>query len=166
MTRGVRLGIGLAWVLVVAAGTRGVDLLMDFGRRQEKELAQKRDRLTRLEGWLEVEGKVVARWKETLGRFAPAEGKEVGWVILQGLQEAAQGQGLAITDLRPIQVKGQGKREAFFRVDAKLEGDLAQVDRLLQELPQALPGVRLENFQLVPLGGGKAQSVVRVEWTG
>ena len=166
MTRGVRLAIGLVWALAVVAGARGVDLLVDLGRRQEGELAQKRERLTRLQGWLEVEERVTAQRKEVLGRFALAEGKDVEWVVLQGLQEVAQGQGLSITDLRPSQVKGQGKRKDFFRVDVKLEGDLAQVDRLLQGLPEVLPGVRLENFQLVPLEGGKAQSVLRVEWAG
>ena len=102
----------------------------------------------------------------TLGRFAPAEPKDAGWLFLQGLQEAAQAEGLAITDLRPSQVKAQGKkRKALFRLDAKLEGDLAQIDRLLQGLPKSLPGVRLENLQLVPQEGGKVQGVMRMEWT-
>ena len=166
MTRAARMGIGLGWALLVVLGAHGADLLLQAGRRQGEELAQKKERLARLEGWLGVEERVAARRKEVLGRFAQADGKEIGWVMLQGLQEAAQAQGLAITDLRPSQVKGQGKRKPVFRVDAKLEGELAQVDQLLQQLPQILPGVRLENLQLIPREGGKMQSVMRMEWAG
>ena len=166
MTRAARMGIGLGWALLVVVGARGADLLLQASRRQGEELAQKRERLARLEGWLEAEDRVAARRKEVMGRLALSEGKEIGWAALQGLQEAAQAQGLSITDLRPSQVKGQGKKKLIFRVDVKLEGDLAQVDKLLQELPQALPGVRLENFQLVPQESDKAQTVMRLEWVG
>lgn len=165
MTRGLRAGVGLAWALLVVAGARGAESVIELSRRQQEELAQKRERMSRLLGWLEAEERVAARQKELLGRFLLAEGEEAGWVVLQGLQEQALAQGLSITELRPSQVKGQGKkRKPLFRVDAKLEGELAQVDRLLQELPQALPGIRLENLQLVPREGGKVQSVLRVEW--
>lgn len=166
MSRATRIGIGLGWALLVVLGARGADLLLQAGRRQGEELAQKREHLARLEGWLEAEERVTARRKEVLGRFALSDGKEIGWAVLQGLQEAAQAQGLSITDLRPSQVKGQGKKKPVFRVDAKLEGEMAQVDKLLQELPHLLPGVRLEDFQLVPREGGKVQSVMRMEWAG
>lgn len=164
MTRGLRAGVGLAWALLVVAGARGAETVIELSQRQQAELAQKRERMSRLLGWLEAEERVAARQKEVLGRFLLADGMEAGWVVLQGLQEQALAQGLSITELRPSQVKGQGKRKPLFRVDAKLEGELAQVDRLLQELPQALPGIRLENLQLVPREGGKVQSVLRVEW--
>ncbi len=174
MSRAARVGIALGWLVAVAAGARAADGLMEFERAQRQKLAQERNRFMRLQGWLEAQEEVAARRKETLGRFAQAEGKDAGWLLLQGLQEIAQAQGLSITDLRPSQPKGgQAARPAgrgrkaggpLYRVDARLEGGLEQVDRFLQELPQVLPGIRLENFQVVPQEGGRVQSVVRLEW--
>lgn len=164
MTQTARVGIALGWLAAVAAAVWAGQGLMEMGRAQQNELSQKQEHLTRLEGWLGAEDQVAARRKETLGKFAQMEGADAGWLLLQGLQETAQAQGLSITDLRPSQVKGQKKRKPVQRVDAKLEGSLEQVDRFLQELPKALPGIRVENFQLVPQDGGRVESAVRMEW--
>lgn len=166
MRRTAAAGIAIGWALLVVGGVRGVEALLDLQRGQEQELQRQRERLMRLRGWLEVEERLLARRREVRGRFAAVDGKEMSWVAVQGLQEIAAQQGLAITDLRPSQVRGRGKKgEPVFRLDAKLEGQLQGFDQLLQQLPQLLPGVRLEGLQLSPMDNGQVQSILRMEWT-
>lgn len=157
--------LAAGWALLVIGGVRGFDAWLTFGRAQQEELERQQGRLMRMLGWLEVEERVLARREEVMGRFASKKKGNLGWEVVHGLQAAAEAQGLVITDLRPSEGKGQGKRKAFLRLDAKVEGDLPQIDRLLEVLPEELPGARLENFQMAPQHTGKIQGILRVEWT-
>ncbi len=151
------LSWGLGVLLLVISAQSGFGLW----RSLQGELALAQERLGRFQGWLAVEPKVVGRRDEALGSLARARELDFSWVALQNLQEAAKTQGLGLTELRPAHVTRRGS-PPILRLDAKVEGGLAQVTGFLQQLPQALPGVHLDNLQLLPEEGGQIQGILRL----
>ena len=152
---------GVCFVLVILL-VRGVELGLGFWQRQTETLANARQRFARLEGWLEVQEKVVTRHREVLGPLATASGANLSWVTLQGLQQAAQAQGLSVRELRPSQLPAQGQRPPMLRLDLRVEGSLQQMVAFLQQIPDKVPGARLENLQFLPQEAGQAQGLVRL----
>jgi hypothetical protein len=143
--------------LLLALGGSGLILIgiflaqSGFGLwdRLQGELVLAQEQLGRFQGWLAAEPQVVSRREELLGPLARVGELDFSWVALQNLQEAAQAQGLIITELRPTQVRRRGS-PPLLRLDAKVEGRLTPLAGFLQQLPQILPGVELDNLQLHP----------------
>ena len=152
---GIWLG---AVIFLMRAGQEG----FGFWQRQTEELSSAKQRFARLQGWLEVQEKVAARHQEVLGPLAAASDANLSWVTLQGLQQAAQGQGLSVRELRPSQLPGQGRKPPILRLDLRIEGRLEQMGLFLQQIPDKIPGARLENLQFLPQEKGQAQGLVRL----
>ena len=150
------------WLLAVMALVPSVEAGFSFWRRQREELLVAQQRFARLLGWLQDQEKVTAYYQEALGPLVPVAGADMNWRILQGLQQAAQGQGLSVQELRPSQLPAQGREPPVLRFDLKLVGSLEKMGAFLQQLPAKMPGAHLENLQLLPAGGGQAQGLVRL----
>ncbi len=163
LTTGVLL---LAWGVAVFLTVRLAEEAVQFCRDRQERLSMEREKLRRFRGWLKSEEKVSARHQEVLGVFAQAEGKEWGWLGLQGFQEAAQKLNLTVTELRPSQIQGKRGQPVRFRLDSKVEGRVDQIGLLIPELGQRLPGVRLQQLQVAPLQKGQVQGLFRLEWGG
>lgn len=110
------------------------------------------EQLARMQGWLSVEEKVMARLQQDLGASAQGSGEDLAWTALQGIERMVVAQGLTVVELRPT----------ASHLDAQVEGRLEQVGRLLEQLPDAIPGVRLESFQLTPKEGERVQAILRI----
>ena len=144
------IGIVVGWGFFVIVGVHLVEWGLQLWQRQAQGLSQAQQQLSRLQGWISVEKEVEARRNDVLGPFAHVAGTDLSWVSLQGLQQMATAQGLVVTELRPSQSLAQGGQPRSLRLDAKLEGAVSQIGGLLQHLPEIMPGVRLDNVQLVP----------------
>ncbi len=156
------VGIAVVWLLTVILLVHMGEQGFGFWRRQNEELDNVRQRFARLRGWLEVQDKVTVRHQEALGPLAIASETNLSWVTMQGLQQAAQGQGLSVRELRPSQLPGQGHKPPMLRLDVKVEGRLEQMGAFLQQIPDKIPGVHLENLQFLPQEGGQAQGLIRL----
>lgn len=109
-----------------------------------------------------MEEEVAVQKNQVLGPFAQTQGGDLHWAALQAIEGAAQSQGLSVTELRPSQVPAQQGKPVMLRLDAKVEGGLDQVSGFLQHLPDALPGVRLDNLQLMPHRENQVQGLLRL----
>gem|GEM_PF-5762830 len=156
------LGIAAGWLLFVILGVRLVEVGFGFFEKQQEALAQTQEHLMRLKGWLLVEAQVTKRREEVLGPFARVPGGDWSWVTLQGLEQVAKEQSLTVTDLRPSELAGRGLTPTLLRLDAKLEGELAQISGMLRRLPEVMPGVKIESLQLMPQEGNRIQALVRL----
>lgn len=161
----VTAGIIVGWAMLVILGVRLGDAGCTLWRQQREELSQAQDRLARLEGWLNMEDQVTARWKELLGPFATSPESDRDWMTLQGLQQVAKAQGLSVTELRPSQVRGD-KQMPFLRLDVKVEGEREALGSFFQQLPDKIPGVHLEQLQLMPKEGSRVQCLFRLSLPG
>lgn len=158
----VTSGIVAGWGILVIAGVRGIDGAVNLWHSQNEELHQAQDQLMRLKGWLEVERTISKRLDEVLGPFARLSPSDYSWAAVSGLQHAAQEEGMTIRELRPSELPRQGRQPAVVRLDAKLEGELQKVANLLRRFPDLMPGVQLENVQLVPQEGSRIQVLLRL----
>ncbi|MBI3615872.1 MAG: hypothetical protein HY211_05075 [Candidatus Omnitrophica bacterium] len=152
----------LGWGVAVIAGVRLVERGLEFRRNQLETLSQAQEQLRRLQGWVAVESEVEARRNEMMGPFLKSGGTDFSWVALQGLQRAAKEEGISLTELRPAWNPGQEHRPAVLRIDAKMEGLIGPVTGLLRRLPEEMPAVQLENFQLMSQGGDRVQALLRI----
>lgn len=154
--------IAVVWLLTVMGlvwlGQGGVGLW----NRQTEELMAVRERLSRVHGWLAVEQEVAAREAEAMGPLARVGRSELMWASLEGLQALAGAQGLFLNDLRPSETAGGGRRPGTIRLDARLEGPLAGIGKFLQQIPDKMPGVRLESLQFLPQEKGQVQALLRL----
>lgn len=151
-----------AWALFVIAAVTLGDLGWGLWRRQNEGLRNAQERLSRLKGWLTVEEQVEERRNQLLGPFARAGNSDFSWLGLEAVQKAAQVRGLSVTELRPIQVPGRGGQPPTLRLDAKVEGRLDEMSSFLEQLPETLPGVRMEMLQIVPQEGDQVQGLLRL----
>ena len=149
------------WALGVLLLVVSVQFGFGWWSSLQGELGLARERLGRFQGWLAVEPQVVSRREELLGSLGGVGELDFSWIALQNLQEVAKAQGLVVTELRPAQVGSRGSLP-ILRLDAKIEGGLAQMSRFLHELPQVLPGIHLDNLQLLPEEGEKVQGILRL----
>jgi len=146
LSLGIAVGWGLGVILLVRLGEGGYG----FWQRQTAELLQAQGQLRRLQGWLEAEPMVKSRHQEVLGALSRAGQADLSWLCMQELQKEAQEKGLAVMEIRPTQIPRQAKRPPLLRLDVKLDGQLDQLSRFLQGLPEQIPGVRLESIQVIP----------------
>lgn len=144
------VGIVAGWAVCVIVGVRLVDGGVILWRHQTEELTHVKEKLSRLQGWLLVEKEIAARREEIFGPLAHQTGDDIGWVCLRELQRVAREHGLTVVELRPSQVPAERGRPSFFRLHAKLEGEIKQMNNLLMKIPDAIPGVHLENVQFSP----------------
>ena len=154
--------IAVGWLALVIGGVRLVEGATELWSRQSEELAAARQRLSRLHGWLTVEQEVTAREAEALGPLARSSRSELSWVGLEGLQGLAAAQGLSVQELRPSETAAEGRTPAVIRFDLRLEGGLAPIGQFLQQIPEKLPGVRLEGLQFLPREKGQVQALLRL----
>lgn len=154
--------IALLWMLVVVAAVRLGEGAFGLWQDQRNRLSSARERLGRLMGWLSVQEDVAAREREALGSLTGVDASGLGWLSLQELQELARAGGLAVTELRPTQVPGPSGQPPALRLDLKVEGPLGQFGTFLQQVPDRIPGIRLETLQLLPQAGGRAQALLRL----
>ena len=152
----------IGWVLLVVGIASAAPWGFGLWQGQQEQWRQARERLSRLKGWLALEEEVAARKNELLGPLAQAQGNDLHWAALQAIEEAAQARGVSLTQLRPFQAPALAGKPVMLRLDAKVEGDLGQVSGFLQHLPDALPGVRLDNLQLMPQRESQVQGLLRL----
>ncbi len=155
-------GIALGWVLLVISGVRVLQWVSDAWRRQCEELVQAQEQLRRMHGWLAMEGEVASRHDQVLGPLAHLAGSDLSWMNLQEFQRVAQEQGLSLAEIKPLEIPGPKGQPSRWQLDAKVEGRLEQISVLLQKLPEFMPGVRLENLQLMPQDDGRVQGLLRL----
>ena len=99
--------------------------------------------------------------RNTLKEFAQLSGSEASWRNLHGFQQAAQQEGLSVTELKPTELI-EPKGSSSYRLDAKVEGQLQQISALLERLPDVMMGVRIQNLQLIPQSEGQIQAHLRL----
>lgn len=157
------VGVAAVWGVVVILVIQGAQSGVHGLKRQREELAQLTQRLIRLQGWCAVESHVRSRLQAALGPLAAASSAEAGWFGLAKIEELAQAERLAVTELRPSRVAAVGKHAPETRWDLKLEGELPALSRFLQQIPEQIPGVKLAALQFVPLEGARRQLVVRLQ---
>lgn len=150
------------WLMMVVCLVRLGEAAAGLWNRQVEDLAAARERLSRLHGWLSVEQEVTARETEALGPLAGADRSELSWVSLEGLQTLAGAQGLSVKELRPSELAGEGKVPGAIRLDLRLEGRLEPMGQFLQQIPDKMPGVRLESLQFLPQEKGQIQALLRL----
>ena len=158
--------IVVGWGILVIVGVRLADGIFDFRQNQMKTLLLAREQLSRLQGWVQVQEQVRARREEILGPIAKNAGANSTWAVLQGLEQAAKEEGMSVAELRPTWIPAQRHVPAVLRLDEKLEGLLEKVGGLLQRLPKVMPGVEMENLQLMPLGENRVQVLLRIHLSG
>ena len=161
MKRHTAAGIVLAWGLLVIGGARAAEGMWAFWQGQTEALFQAREQMRRIQGWIEKEEEVRALQRKTLKEFAQLSGSEVSWMNLQGFQQAAEAQGLSVTELKPTELS-ESKGPSSYRLDARVEGRLPQITAFLQHLPEAMLGVRIQNLQLNPQSEGQIQASLRL----
>ena len=132
-------------VTVVHLGQGGAALW----ESSQENLTQAREQLRRLHGWTEVEERLASRRRELLGGFGETNLSDWSWTVLQGIQEEARMTNLQITELRPIQPPASPSARPFLRFDVKLEGPINSLNDFLRGLPEKVPGIRLNQLQLV-----------------
>ena len=153
-------GLVAAWMALVIGGALLTDWGFGFWRQQQQEWSGAQQRLGRMQGWVAVEEEILTKVRERLGPFAEVRKGDYPWAVLSALQNAARTQGISVTELRPTELSGRDQPSRL-SLDAKVEGDLSQMSRFLQNLPESMPGLRLESFQLQPQKEGRVQSVIR-----
>ncbi len=158
--------IALGWGLLVIGGVSLVGKAFEWWQRQQEILVQSEEQLRRMKGWLAVEEEVRSRRDQVLGPFAHLSKNEVGWVGLQAFQQAAEQQGISVAELKPVETPIQRERGGEFRLDAKIQGRLDQISQFLQKLPDFIPGVHLEDLQLMPSEGDQIQGLLRLRMGG
>ena len=155
-------GIMVAWLTVVVLSVQGIEAAADFWRSRCKALVQAEVQVRRMKGWVAVGDKVRARRDEALGPFAHLSESEISWAHFQGFQQAAAAIGLSVGEIKPVETPGKKGSGPILRLDAKVEGSLEQVSALLEKLPDVMPGVMLENLQIMPRGGTGIQCLIRL----
>ena len=158
----VTVGFVVGWLIFVISGVRLVDTGLNFWRAQEESLGQAQEQFRRLSGWLSVEKKVAERRDQVLGPFAHSAETDLGWIGFQGFQELAKQQGVAVVELRPSRTPGYNRQPSRVQLDAKVEGQVQQLGEFLQKLPEIIPGVHLEDVQVMPQEGGRVQGLFRI----
>ncbi|MBI3333014.1 MAG: hypothetical protein HYZ93_02860 [Candidatus Omnitrophica bacterium] len=161
-----RVGMALGWMLLVILTVRFADGAAALWRRQQEALTEAQERLMRLKGWIAVEPEVTRRRDEVFGPFSHLARSDYSWAALQSLEQAAKEKEMMVTELRPSWILGKGGQPAGLRLDAKMEGGLSQLSRLLLRLPEVMPGLQLENLQIMPQGGNRIQALLRIRLAG
>ena len=154
--------ISIGWVFFVIAVIFMGDRCLGLWRHGTEELANAQERSSRLQGWIKSEKQISAKRREVLGPFAQLEGSDPTWLVLGGLQQAAQAKGLSVTELRPSHIAGAGRQMPMLRLDVKIEGQMESIDGFLQQLPEKVPGIHLEQLQLMSRESGRIQSLLRL----
>ncbi len=133
---------------------------------KNQELAGAQERLGHLQRWLKVKEEVTLRQQEALGPWVSSSSdiRDAQWVCLSGLQEAAQASGLSVQELRPSEIQAGSKKKKVLRLDVKVEGDLDRMGGFLRQLPDRIPGIRLEHLQMIPQSGGRGQCILRLNF--
>ena len=159
-----RIGLLALGVAAVAGIVRLGDGAVRLWGKEQEILHLNRDRLSRLQGWVQSEEAITVRGKELFGPFGEVPVQEWDWMGLVKFQEIAQGMQLSVTELRPLPVQTRKGENPRFRVDAKVQGGADKIGTFIPELAARLPGARLVQLQVVPLQGGQVQGILRLEW--
>lgn len=160
------VGIVVGWSLFVMLGFQLIDKGIGLWQRHSEALDYARATLSRLQGWLTVNDEVATRHDFVLGPFAHKSNSDVAWVGFQGFQQAAQAQGLSVTEVRPSELTARPGSPPIFRLDAKVVGRVEQVSSLLTQLPDLIPGVRLMQLSISPHEGAQVQTLLRLDFSG
>ena len=154
--------IAAGWLFTVICAVHLGDRAIGSWNLRMEDLERTRERLSRLHGWLAVEQDLAAREEEALGPLAHSSRSELNWSCLEGLQSLARTQGLSVKELRPSETESQGNRPAVVLWDIRLEGPLDPLGQFLQQIPDKMPGARLESLQLLPQEKGGVQALLRL----
>ena len=158
------VGLLLGWGLFVLISVRLFDVGFSLLAQQEKDLVQMQEQLRRLRGWLAVEGKLIQRREELVGSSTPEQGKrDRSWRSVENLQKLSQDNGVSIVELRPSWIPGQNGQARRLRLDLQVEGQVDRIGKLLQNLPQVIPGIHLESLQMIPRESGGVQGLFRID---
>ncbi len=139
---------------------------MESWNRDLRSLEAGQERLRRQEGWLLVQDEVKKWHDQAWGNSSGLSGQRAYWFGLEGFQQMAQSQGLAVTEIRPAILQAGSKQEPLYRLDAKVTGPMDNMALLLKQLPERIPGVQLESVQFSPLEEGQIQGLIRLMLRG
>ncbi len=156
----IRLTLVMGCFLLAVGSIHLIDVGISFWIRQKAEWEQARQQLRRLHGWVALREEISAQRAQLFGSAAQGPGMDPSWSVLQGFQSLAKDHGVEIRELRPAQRPATPTSGP--RLEAKVEGSPEQVVGLIRKLPEAIPGIRLETLQLVPLQENRAQAMLRI----
>ena len=151
-----------AWLLAVICAVGFAQKGWESWERGREDLQVAQDRLSRLHGWLADEQDLDALEKKALGPLAGVPSSGWSWTGLEGLQSAAQKEGLEVKEMRPSETAVQGNRTRTLYWDVRLEGPIGPLGKFLEGIPSQVPGVRLESLQLLPRQGAGIQALIRL----
>ena len=154
--------IALGWLVFVVLGIRLGAGVLEMWNDQSRGIAASQVRRSRLHGWLSVEQEVSKHREEALGPFAHAKPGDLAWIGLEGLQELARAEELTVTDLRPSEISGPGRKQPLLRMDLRVTGGLEKMAAFIGKIPDRLPGVRLESMQMIPEEKQGVQCLLRL----